>query len=98
MPDIIQMRPLTPEELAGFKRALREQGNAPLVPVTDWMPIDTAPQDGTPVLLGFPKNLHAQVGHCEYGVWGALNFDFSFTRYVTQPTHWQPLPAPPRSL
>ena len=63
--------------------------------VPNWRPIETAPKDGTPVLLGFPGYLHAMHGHYEDGIWGQLDSDFGFEHLPTQPTHWMPLPAPP---
>lgn len=63
-----------------------------------WMPIETAPRDGTPVLLGFPGHFHAMHGHCEDGFWGQLDSDFGFEHMPTQPTHWMHLPAPPSSI
>lgn len=62
-----------------------------------WHPIETAPKDGTPVLLGFPDYLHAMHGHCEDGIWGQLDSDFGFEHLPTQPTHWMPLPTPPET-
>lgn len=62
----------------------------------EWMDIETAPKDGTPVLLGFSKNWHALVGHWEWPLWGELNRDFGFDPFEMQPTHWMPLPEPPR--
>jgi hypothetical protein len=61
-----------------------------------WQPIETA--DGDVVLLGFPRLLHALVGHLENGKWGWLDADMGFNPFLTQPTHWQPLPDPPPSL
>lgn len=63
--------------------------------VVGWQPIETAPDDGTPVLLGWAGNYHANTGHCEDGVWGHLGFDWSFSPYPTQPTHWMTLPISP---
>jgi hypothetical protein len=61
----------------------------------EWQPIETAPRDGMPVLLGFPCNFHAMVGHCEEGVWGELDSDFGFEPFSVKPTHWMELPEPP---
>ena len=60
-----------------------------------WRSIDTAPNDGTPVLLGFPGNLHAMAGHFEMEYWGELNSDFEFVPFSVRPTHWMHLPEPP---
>jgi hypothetical protein len=59
-----------------------------------WQPIETAPKDGTPLLLGWPT-FHPLVGHCEDGLWGELDSDFGFEPFENTPTHWMPLPAAP---
>lgn len=63
--------------------------------MSEWQPIETAPKDGTPLLLGFPNNCHALVGHCEDDLWGQLDEDFGFEPWPMAPTHWMPLPNPP---
>lgn len=68
---------------------------AVMAAVDRWETISMAPNDGTPVLLGFPNNMHAMHGHCEDGIWGQLDSDFGFEHLPTQPTHWQPLPRSP---
>lgn len=60
-----------------------------------WMPFDSAPLDGTEVLLYLPRErTKIQAGHCLNGgktwvVSGAFSFD------ISRPTHWCPLPPPP---
>jgi hypothetical protein len=63
--------------------------------MTEWQPIETAPKDGTPVLVCWRgKHFHPIVGHCESDVWGYLNDDMSFSTFKLQPTDWTPLPTP----
>jgi hypothetical protein len=67
-----------------------------------WQPIETAPKDGTTVLLWVRGITHPvvafwQVGGIisEDGFW--LHFllgQFDFVE-VKDPTHWMPLPTPP---
>ncbi len=57
-----------------------------------WHPIATAPKDGRPLLLSTGTNV-------VHGYWGLYDrwhgcdpTDFTYS----SPTHWMPLPAPPR--
>ena len=66
-----------------------------------WQPIETAPKDGTQVLVG------RFVKECPYGKNGRVRADFwdakrrgwtvwdRFNAQYWPPTHWQPLPPPP---
>lgn len=60
-----------------------------------WQSMDSAPKDGTPVLLGW-ELLHPLVGHCEGGRWGSLTSSFGFEPFNNAPTAWMPPPPPPR--
>jgi len=57
-----------------------------------WQPIETAPKDGTRVLLWLSIGICATYDSFD-GQWEddgqSLNTDFA------APTHWMPLPAPP---
>ncbi len=60
--------------------------------VAEWQPIETAPKDGTRVLLC--------IDHGEWGdkVWTGLWGDgwmVSYGKARTEPTHWMPLPKAP---
>ena len=67
--------------------------------MAEWQDISTAPKDGTDILTFTPAS-NARTGilcdiHCGY--W---NLDFkewtqSDLEWEIDPTHWQPLPAPP---
>ncbi|WP_423156485.1 DUF551 domain-containing protein [Stenotrophomonas maltophilia] len=61
-----------------------------------WQPIETAPKDGTPVLLccmkpsKYSRHEPGFMAVCGYDEgWGAFN------RFHFPPTHWQPLPPEP---
>lgn len=66
---------------------------------TEWQPIETAPKDGTWILIASLANM--DIGH-----WDDHWIDGAWLRFQTAeydndgaeirgPTHWQPLPAPP---
>lgn len=71
----------------------------------DWQPIDTAPRDGTPVLLYCPElevdkyvvgRYDNEVKHeGPYGrfCWTTLDMDESIAERCV--SHWMPLPKPP---
>ena len=67
-----------------------------------WQPIETAPKDGQPILLSRPM---APLGDDDYAVFICVAYEsnghwfrdkdselVSFT-----PTHWMPLPDPPKA-
>ncbi|MEM1040834.1 MAG: DUF551 domain-containing protein [Pseudomonadota bacterium] len=57
----------------------------------DWQPIETAPLDGTDILT-WDGNYHTVLFMSQYGSgWTAGN-----PRIKYEPTHWQPLPSPPK--
>src|SRR5690606_36923841 len=71
---------------------------APTPPVDDgWQPIETAPRDGTDVLLWDGEEIF--VGYWSDSIWvspGAWVKEEHRSDTVTYlPTHWQPLPAAP---
>lgn len=60
----------------------------------EWQPIETAPHDGTSVLAWIP---HPHSGWVEIVWWDGRFFDAA--RYLDtyeQPSHWMPLPDPPK--
>lgn len=80
--------------------------------MSEWLTIETAPRDGTRVLLGGGKC------HCEYldreitepmaasyerhwkygGTWLVAGMEAGYSvAFVDAPTHWMPLPPPPEA-
>lgn len=72
-----------------------------------WQPIETAPKDGTRVLLWIEWSDVPVIGEFSHGRWradtehysvscgaGCYGGSVSSDRYM-KPTHWRPLPAPP---
>jgi len=77
--------------------------------MSEWQPIETAPRDGTPILVfggeftpsvDPPRPVESAV-KCERSIEdGVLRYFVCDTDYysaeVVGPTHWQPLPQPPK--
>lgn len=64
-----------------------------VLPDNDWRPIESAPKDGTTVLLWAPHWSAAQTGW----TFGADAWqDCPKDSHLRPPTHWMPLPEPPK--
>ena len=68
--------------------------------MSEWQPIETAPQDGKPLLLwcdtddgGEPMILYRD----SKGRWLYEGEPLFATPFYIEATHWMPLPAPPQS-
>jgi hypothetical protein len=68
----------------------------------DWRPIETAPLDGSPLLVYFPQigtwRVFWSVNVFEHGSWCVSDNKFEdrpLRGWLTPPTHWMPLPEPP---
>ena len=77
--------------------------------MNEWQPIETAPRDGTAVLLygglwdGDASGIYDDGNDrvplvCGYrgDVWAMCDTDFYQVR-ILEPTHWMPLPEPPQA-
>ena len=62
------------------------------IEMTEWQPIDTAPKDGTDVLVWCGGAMF--IACMEVGRWFFDRTDYSVKPL---PTHWMPLPAPPEN-
>lgn len=60
-----------------------------------WQPIATAPKDGSRVIIGWPSG-YVTAGYLApvRGTWVTVNGEYTKTLW---PTHWMPLPAPPKA-
>jgi hypothetical protein len=58
--------------------------------VSDWQPISTAPKDGTWVLL------YSQHDGIRIGNWDRIEWADDGDGVALEPTHWMPLPEPPK--
>lgn len=67
----------------------------------DWQPIETAPKDGTRVLLCDADGYIACASWDSYWQWIERGSDYATEVWGAgelKPTYWQPLPAPPTGL
>jgi hypothetical protein len=66
-----------------------------------WQPIETAPKDGTPVLIHLNGGMTRIACWKERGAFGAGWRDpighAEHAAILGEPSHWMPLPDPPRS-
>ena len=64
--------------------------------MSDWMPIETAPRDGT-AFLAFVPNYGCVVMQRDRNLWAVALIDAEGdpVNYF-DPTHWMPLPNPPQ--
>ena len=62
---------------------------AELKALITWQPIETAPTDGTDVLVTSTDGAWVLIGYCRGGSWM-----YGEERDIS-PTHWMPLPEPP---
>lgn len=67
---------------------------------SEWWPIESAPTDGSPILVFAPTpHISSQAGWrgiAFYGSFGWLMRDTRGILTTAEPTHWMPLPAPPK--
>lgn len=64
--------------------------------MSEWRPIETAPKDETTILVyrpGADDNYILKIGTDNWGYW--CN-SWAHSARHTQPTHWMPLPEPPK--
>jgi len=62
-----------------------------------WMPIESAPRDGKIILIYGPdENPYSRI---KIGRWSEILKSWVSTHYISgyyKPTHWHPLPEPPK--
>lgn len=69
--------------------------------MADWKPIDTAPRDGTAILVFVPSKFDAgsvlpAAWADDDEEWQTVGCVYPDESYDVHPTHWMPIPAPPR--
>ncbi len=83
--------PVGPPQMEIYRR-LKERDA--LLAQQQWLPISTAPKDGTSVLLFWPYWSPKIPGVGKHGLFG-WQAEFSLDGDSEPPTHWLPLPPPP---
>ncbi len=64
--------------------------------ISNWNPIETAPKDGTRILLYFESGDMAVAYRCDNGEWWTFaGFPDSERMWNQHPSHWMPLPEEP---
>ena len=64
--------------------------------MTEWQPMETAPRDGTRIILYAPYKKTVGEGHW-YNLMQRFCFDGKvFDKCEIMATHWMPLPNPPK--
>ncbi len=60
-----------------------------------WQTIETAPKDGTRILVWRPREDRDNPAHHGIDRWSDYSQSWWNSRRDQQPTHWMPLPPPP---
>lgn len=67
----------------------------------EWQPIETAPKDGTSILLIIPRGMCEEVPPVYVGAyhdqWFTYGASCSGSSRRSEPTHWMPLPDLPET-
>jgi hypothetical protein len=65
--------------------------------MSEWQPIETAPKDGTAVLVSEGRFCYCVEWNEEFDWWAVDDNKLGpFRLRGSAPTHWMPLPAPPK--
>ena len=68
-----------------------------VIKVDLWQPISTAPKDGTRIIVYRPNARGKYISKVGLDYWSEeLGDCWAKSNFETQPTHWQPLPNPPK--
>ncbi len=63
--------------------------------MSEWQPIETAPKDGTAMLVHDEGAVFIAVFDEDEGAWMDIAGAPGYQRVEPAPTHWMPLPDPP---
>lgn len=82
-----------PVKNGGYDDAAIAALSASAAPGVGWQPIETAPRDGTHILCWLPGYSACEILYASAEGWCMANG--YYLKGTADPTHWQPLPAPP---
>ncbi len=74
----------------------RAEAASPLMPVPGWQPIETAPKNGLPILVGHAQAVFDAWWSEDAAGWTDGSTDNYDDPVTFKPTHWMPLPRPPQ--
>lgn len=90
-PDVAKQAPDFAKSIATLKSAIESKLREL---VTVWLPIESAPRDGSCILLRTAYGLVE--GYWKYDQWEqdviGSSYDMSYPRFECEPTNWMPLP------
>lgn len=78
---------------AGFERGFQKLWNQRN---NDWQPIETAPKDGKSILVVNGNWIVTAHWHRSQQCWASCGPTYERLPWDEQPTHWMPLPEPPK--
>lgn len=64
-----------------------------------WQPIESAPKDGTEILIAYDGSVSIAFFHTGYDNWrdeNGVKLDWDPDWFDQNVTHWMPLPEPPK--
>jgi len=64
--------------------------------MTGWQPIQTAPRDGSIVIVCEVEGVPPQTAFFDIGGWQVWVYWLTGMQVRGKPTHWMPLPEPPK--
>jgi len=65
--------------------------------MSDWRTIDSAPKDGTFILLAHRDGVSSGYFDFDWMLGEAAGYDGNHPIWLTHVTHWMPLPNPPET-
>jgi hypothetical protein len=86
------------EIIEAYEAAKPEQQTSREDELVGWQPIETAPKDGTKIIVYRPKADTGYIPHVGMDYWMKTSYGsycWGKSRIDTKPTHWMPFPPSP---